>query len=445
MMSKINYSLKMYVDKGRNLEKEPTGFKDPEDVIITYDSTTRKITLTGTVEAYWRGTKIPELVSGWESIAHEQNPTTGLFLKYNADGFSWSSDIWSFDEVQIAYVLYLSDSTFIGCMRETHGLQSWQTHYNDHFARGTYRLSGGVLADYVLDSSTSTSKRPSISECIICDEDLRSTLPAHTSQDNYSILYLSNAGDLNFENSQSEIVRLNGTVPYYNQLSGGTYSQVELPRNDYMSMWLFATPVTADSASQQYRYIFMQGQSFSTTLQDELGRTPTELELSGIEELAPEYIFIAQVVIVRTGNNWEIAEIVSLTGSKASYNRTPSTTFPTEAIMLTIGDEDTDLTTGTEKFTFRMPHPLTLTSVRASVNTAPTDANIVVDINKNGVSILSTKLTIDDGDKTSTSANTEAVISDSALADDAEIIIDIDQVGSTIAGKGLKVVLIGTR
>jgi hypothetical protein len=32
-----------------------------------------------------------------------------------------------------------------------------------------------------------------------------------------------------------------------------------------------------------------------------------------------------------------------------------------------------------------------------------------------------------------------------ALTDDAEITIDIDQVGSTVAGTGLKVYLIGTR
>jgi len=31
------------------------------------------------------------------------------------------------------------------------------------------------------------------------------------------------------------------------------------------------------------------------------------------------------------------------------------------------------------------------------------------------------------------------------LADDAEITIDIDQVGSTVAGAGLKIWLIGTR
>jgi len=67
-----------------------------------------------------------------------------------------------------------------------------------------------------------------------------------------------------------------------------------------------------------------------------------------------------------------------------------------------------------------------------------------VDINDGGTTILSTKLTIDNTEKTSTTAETPAVISDTALADDAEITIDIDQVGDGTA-KGLKVVLIGTR
>ena len=108
-------------------------------------------------------------------------------------------------------------------------------------------------------------------------------------------------------------------------------------------------------------------------------------------------------------------------------------------------DETTDLTTGTAKATFRVPCAMTLTGVRASVTTAPTGANLVVDINENGSSVLSTKLSIDAGEKTSTTATTPAVISDSALADDAEITIDIDQIGSTVAGAGLKIWLIGTR
>lgn len=112
---------------------------------------------------------------------------------------------------------------------------------------------------------------------------------------------------------------------------------------------------------------------------------------------------------------------------------------------LAVSDETTALTTGTAKVTFRMPCAVTLTAVRSSVTTAPTGSTLVVDINEAGASILSTKLSIDASEKTSTTAATAAVISDSALADDAEMTIDIDQIGSTIAGAGLKVTLIGTR
>jgi hypothetical protein len=115
----------------------------------------------------------------------------------------------------------------------------------------------------------------------------------------------------------------------------------------------------------------------------------------------------------------------------------------TETFIIACSDETTALTAGTAKVTFRMPYAFTLTAVRASVTTAPTGSVLTVDINEAGTSILSTKLTIDASEKTSTTAATAAVISDSALADDAEITIDIDGVGSTVAGAGLKVYLIG--
>lgn len=114
-----------------------------------------------------------------------------------------------------------------------------------------------------------------------------------------------------------------------------------------------------------------------------------------------------------------------------------------ESLAIAASDETSDLTVGTSKVTFRMPYAFTLTAVRASVKTAPTGSTIIVDINEGGTTILSTKLTIDASETTSTTAATPAVISDTALADDAEITIDIDQIGSSTAGVGLKVVLIG--
>jgi hypothetical protein len=114
-------------------------------------------------------------------------------------------------------------------------------------------------------------------------------------------------------------------------------------------------------------------------------------------------------------------------------------------IQLACSDETTALTTGTAKITFRTPCAMTLTEVRASLTTAQASGSIfTVDINKSGASVLSTKLTIDNTELTSTTATTPAVISDSSLADDAQITIDIDQIGDGTA-KGLKVTLIGTR
>ncbi len=114
-----------------------------------------------------------------------------------------------------------------------------------------------------------------------------------------------------------------------------------------------------------------------------------------------------------------------------------------QCIVIACSDETTALTTGTAKVTFRMPYAMTLTGVKASVTTAPTGAALTVDINEGGASILSTKITIDASETTSATAATPPVISDSSLAADAEITIDIDTVGSTVAGTGLKVTLLG--
>jgi hypothetical protein len=114
-------------------------------------------------------------------------------------------------------------------------------------------------------------------------------------------------------------------------------------------------------------------------------------------------------------------------------------------IQLACSDETTALTAGTSKITFRTPCAMTVTSVRASLTTAQTSGSIfTVDINESGTSILSTKLTIDNTEKTSVTAATAPVVSDTALADDSEMTIDIDQVGDGTA-KGLKVTIIGAR
>ena len=126
------------------------------------------------------------------------------------------------------------------------------------------------------------------------------------------------------------------------------------------------------------------------------------------------------------------------------------TSFPIE-LVVACSDETSNLTVGSNKVTFRAPCAFTLTGVRASVNTAPTGSALIVDLNRNGASVIQSigavsTLRIDAGTKSSLSSSQPTlVLSLITIANDAEVTIDIDQVGSTIAGKGLKVVLIGTR
>ena len=142
------------------------------------------------------------------------------------------------------------------------------------------------------------------------------------------------------------------------------------------------------------------------------------------------------------GSNIEIVTTTTLESLDAEYN---SNGASGETFVLDVGDETSAQTAAVDKYTFRMPYAFILTAVKASLNTAPTDADFIVDINEAGTTILSTKLTIDATETTSDTAATPAVISDAALAANAEISIDIDQIGSTIAGAGLKVVLIGSK
>jgi hypothetical protein len=140
------------------------------------------------------------------------------------------------------------------------------------------------------------------------------------------------------------------------------------------------------------------------------------------------------------------ALLPSQSGNSGEYLFTDGTntkwTKDTFAMVIAMSDETTDLTTGAAKVTFRAPFAMTITGVRANVNTAPVGSTIIVDINDSGTTIMSTnKLSIDASEETSVTAATAAGITDSSIADDAEITLDIDQIGSSTAGKGLKVTI----
>lgn len=143
-------------------------------------------------------------------------------------------------------------------------------------------------------------------------------------------------------------------------------------------------------------------------------KQPLDADLSAIAALTPTTRQVLQYV----GSAW-------------------TAQFPTESLIVAVGDETTAITTGTGKVTFRMPYAFKLTAVRASLTTASSSGAPAFDVNRNGTSIFSTTLTIDQSEKTSTTAATAAVLSTTDLSNDDEITIDIDTAGTGAAGPKL--------
>jgi hypothetical protein len=102
------------------------------------------------------------------------------------------------------------------------------------------------------------------------------------------------------------------------------------------------------------------------------------------------------------------------------------------------------LTVGTGKARLKFPFSVTLQTVGIAVDTAPTGASLIVDVNKNGTTVFTTQAnrpTI----TASGFASADMTPNTTAMATTDYLTIDIDQIGSTIAGADLTVFVKYTR
>ncbi len=160
-----------------------------------------------------------------------------------------------------------------------------------------------------------------------------------------------------------------------------------------------------------------------------------------------QYYFDATSVAVDDGN-LVLKPNTLLSTQQGRYLKVlPSDIFDT--IICSQSDQKTplvvDLVEPTN--TFRASYALDLTNghIRISVNTAPTGAKLIIDVHMNGTTIFSTLLSIDTGEKTSVTASVPAILSTTNVPDDAEFEVFVTQIGSTIAGTGLKVAVTGVK
>ena len=127
----------------------------------------------------------------------------------------------------------------------------------------------------------------------------------------------------------------------------------------------------------------------------------------------------------------------------------PGVPYLNDCIISSCSDEYSPLVVDlvTPAVTFPAPYPLETAYIRFRVVTAPTGADIIVDVHINDTSIFqgSNYLHIDAGSKTSVGSVTPYTLAFTAVPDDAEIKGFIRQVGSTVAGTGLKCVFAGAK
>jgi hypothetical protein len=331
----INDNLNTVIDKSSALSlKDPTGFTSPADIILTGNGD-RTITLTGAVEAYWRGVKVNALVSGWTSTTHGTDITKNYYLYYNGTSYVWSDSVWTFDMLQICIASYNNEEGVWIYMRECHGLLSHLAHEEFHRVIGTYKLSGGTIGGYVLNSTTEANRRPDIGTTVIVDEDVPTTLTALSSK-LYTHAFLTGASArMDADVEQADVIRTNAAVPRYNQFSGGSWGVADMPANSSATVWIYALPVAADVTSQKHRFFFVQPQwisqatgatanALAAARNAELARNITELNLGTMEAMSAEFIAIGRILIQYTASNWTVQDVRYLTGTKVSQVGSPA-------------------------------------------------------------------------------------------------------------------------
>lgn len=308
--------------------------------MVTYDPTTQKVTLTGTVAAYYQGTLVSVLTSGWLSSAHPNVTGHQYFLYYDGANFVWGDNVsWTFDMLQICYVQYGATNKF--AIRECHGFMPWQAHEEFHRTLGTYRISGGTISGIVIGSTTASERRPAVADTTVADEDLKTVIPSKTAS-LYTQMTLSGAGTAStFALNAAEMLPVVGNVAYYNQFTT-TWVQTALGGNDYGSVWLVAMPVTAESGSQAYRYIWIQGQAVSNSLTTAQAWQFSDLSLGDLRTLSPEFVPLAKVIIRASapGTNWSVVSVTDLSTTR-STSSSPSGFLAAVAVTTTLSGDGT--------------------------------------------------------------------------------------------------------
>lgn len=152
-------------------------------------------------------------------------------------------------------------------------------------------------------------------------------------------------------------------------------------------------------------------------------------------------VAVGGTTVVDASRNLTNINAVTCASITASGTITANKVATSQSLIISLTDELSTVLTGADVFVCRAPAAWTINKLpRLSVSTASTAGVVEVDVKVNDVSIFgTTKLSIDALEVSSTTAAAAPAVPNVAVADDAEISVDILQAGT--GAKGLKLVL----
>jgi hypothetical protein len=315
-----------------SITKEPTGFADPAGIVINYDSSTRKATIThssGTIVYYNNGIRYTR-DSGYETEAHADVVGSYYFAFATGNVPTWSASFPGFDDGTFAiYVYYGASNKF--ALRECHGLMPWQAWKEFHQTIGTYLTSGGTVpgASWAANTDTIAAVTPVIAEAVINDEDLPTTVLAGVDGNTYTRVHISN-GSAVFTTGSTFPYPVAGAVgtgnPQYNlNPTSGTALVDITSQNRWFNIYGILVPTTADSGSQEYRHLWLTGQTIYTSLALAQAEDFRGVNLGDLTTIFPEMVPYVRVSYRRDSGydntystRMETGCITYLAGSRSS-------------------------------------------------------------------------------------------------------------------------------
>lgn len=159
--------------------QEPTGFKNREDSVLSFNSNTRTFTIAPSIKGYY------DIYIGGKKLRitetfNLQIPNTSGDYYFYIDKYKQLNytNVFGIDLLYAyAYVSYIywsaSDNNYVYFGEERHGItMDHDTHRNLHSTRGTQIVSGGNITYTLGNGNTNTSAQIALSNARIADEDI---------------------------------------------------------------------------------------------------------------------------------------------------------------------------------------------------------------------------------------------------------------------------------